>query len=93
MNSINEGLYFNVPLLLVPQQLEQALVAQRVVELGAGRLVRNGRVSAESLRQTIDQMLQDATLAANVQRVGTSLRAAGGARAAVDAIETLVGIN
>lgn len=28
---------FNQPLLLVPQQLEQALVAQRVVDLGAGR--------------------------------------------------------
>ena len=37
MNSINEGLYYNVPLLLVPQQLEQALVAQR-----EDRAVRRG---------------------------------------------------
>lgn len=89
MNSINEGLYYDVPLLLVPQQLEQALLAQRVVDLGAGRKIRNDRVSAESLRQMAALMLQDAALKANVQRVGTSLRASGGAVAAANAIEDL----
>lgn len=90
MNSINEGLYYDVPLLLVPQQLEQALLAQRVVDLGAGIKIRNDRVSAESLRQMAALMLQDVALKANVQRVGASLRASGGAVAAANAIEDLV---
>ena len=41
-NSVHQALYHDVPLLLVPQQLEQALVAARVAELGAG-LVLNLR--------------------------------------------------
>ena len=90
MNSINEGLYYDVPLLLVPQQLEQALLAQRVVDLGAGRKIRNDRISAESLRQMTAQMLQDTKLKGNVQRVGASLGASGGALAAANAIEDLV---
>ncbi|HXV99867.1 MAG TPA: nucleotide disphospho-sugar-binding domain-containing protein, partial [Anaerolineae bacterium] len=90
MNSVNEGLYYNVPLLLVPQQLEQALVAQRVVDLGVGRKVRAERISAKSLRCLADQMLQDAALKANVQRVGASLRASGGEVAAANAIEAFV---
>lgn len=90
MNSINEGLYFDVPLLLVPQQLEQALVAQRVVDLGAGKTVRGGRIAAESLRQLTDRMVQDATLKANARRIGESLRVAGGAAAAAAALEGLV---
>ena len=36
MNSVHEGLYYDVPLLLAPQQAEQTFVALRIQELGAG---------------------------------------------------------
>ena len=36
MNSVNESLYFGVPMVLFPQHSEQRIVADRVAELGAG---------------------------------------------------------
>lgn len=39
MNSISEGLYCEVPLVVVPQQIEQALNGRRVAEVGAGILL------------------------------------------------------
>ena len=36
MNSVSESLYFGVPLLMLPQTSEQAGVAERVSQLGAG---------------------------------------------------------
>jgi MGT family glycosyltransferase len=91
MNSVNEGLYFDVPLLLVPQQLEQALVAARIVRLGAGVVLKDGKVSAESLRQTVTTLLADGALKAAARQVGDSLRNAGGVQAAVSAIEQFAG--
>ncbi|MBR6614546.1 MAG: glucosyltransferase, partial [Lachnospiraceae bacterium] len=36
MNSVNESLYFGVPLIMLPQTAEQSGVAERVSQLGAG---------------------------------------------------------
>lgn len=36
MNSVNESLYYGVPMVLFPQHQEQRMVAERVVTLGAG---------------------------------------------------------
>lgn len=40
LSSIHDSLYLGVPLLLVPQQAEQTLNAMRVVELGAGLMLK-----------------------------------------------------
>ena len=36
MKSVNESLYFDVPLVVVPQGVDQPVLAKRVAELGAG---------------------------------------------------------
>ena len=36
MNSVNESLFYGVPMIVVPQALDQSLVAKRVCELGVG---------------------------------------------------------
>lgn len=41
MNSVNESLYYGVPMVLYPKQSEQGMVAQRVSELGAGVMLKN----------------------------------------------------
>ncbi len=43
MNSVNESLYYGVPLVLFPQQSEQGLVCRRVAELGAGFVLQNDK--------------------------------------------------
>ncbi|HEX3046531.1 MAG TPA: macrolide family glycosyltransferase, partial [Bacillota bacterium] len=49
MNSANEALYFNVPMIVIPQRVDQFLVAGRVAELGAGINLKNMEFTAQEL--------------------------------------------
>ncbi len=86
MNSVHEGLYYGVPLLLVPQQMEQALVAARIAQLGAG-IVARSPVTAPEIRWHTQELLQNPTYRNKAQQLGDTLRVAGGVPAAVQAIE------
>ncbi len=90
LNSIHDGLYFGVPLLLCPQQAEQTLNAHRVVELGAGLMLRPKQLSLENLRQAATLLLTQAQFQQNAQKIGETFRAAGGMKKAVDEIEALL---
>lgn len=82
MNSINESLLFGVPLLMVPQQIEQAYSARRIQQLGAGRCLRPGRVTPARLREMSSAMLADASYREQAKVLGESVRAGGHQRAA-----------
>lgn len=84
-NSVHEGLYHGVPLLLVPQQVEQAMIATRVAELGPG-LVLNGDLTPGLLRSQATRLLNDASYRRRAQALGDGLRAAGGVQRAADAV-------
>ncbi|MGH3671111.1 MAG: macrolide family glycosyltransferase, partial [Pseudonocardiaceae bacterium] len=53
MGSTMEALYHGVPLLAVPQMPEQQLNAERVAELGLGRMLRPEQVNAEAIRTAV----------------------------------------
>lgn len=82
MNSINESLYFNVPLLMVPQQIEQAYSARRIQQLGAGRCLRPGKVSPQRLQFMVESMLANPAYKNSATALGESVRAGGHQRAA-----------
>jgi MGT family glycosyltransferase len=97
MNSVHEGLYYGVPLVVVPHQFEQLLNGKRVAETGAGILLGArypyGRVTAGELRAALDTVLQDANYRKQAERIGATLRAAGGYLRAVEEIETVMGVK
>lgn len=84
MNSVHEALSLNVPLLLVPQQAEQALTAARMVELGAG--LRLEQTSPESLRAAAEKVLNEPGYRLRATHLGASLRQAGGPPRAADLV-------
>jgi len=86
MNSTNEGLYFGVPLVMIPCRLDQPLVARRVEELGAGITIDKEALSAERLRNDVRAVLQDPVYRERGREIGKSLRQAGGQAKAVDEI-------
>lgn len=90
LGSVHDGLYFGVPLLLVPQQAEQTLIALRVVELGAGLMLESAEVNPESLRTNAARLLTDSRFKREAVRVGETFRAAGGVARAADEIEALL---
>ena len=47
MNSVNEGIHYQVPLVVIPHDKDQPMVARRLTELDAGYTVQKDEVSAE----------------------------------------------
>lgn len=83
MNSVHEGLWYGVPLVVIPQQVEQAGNAALVVKQGAGVAVGDhpplGRVTTESLRAAVDKVLANReAYRAQAVRLGETFRVAGG---------------
>ena len=85
MNSASEGLYFGVPLVMLPQTSEQGGVAARVEQLGAG--LRLKKTTPEVIRGTLETVMNDPSYRDNVKKIAESFRASGGAKAAADCIE------
>ncbi len=77
MNSVSEGLYFRVPLVLFPQTPEQGAVATRTEELGAG--VRLKSISEDDILAALDLVLNDPSYKARASEISDSFRACGGA--------------
>jgi MGT family glycosyltransferase len=90
LGSVHDGLYFGVPLLLVPQQEEQTLNALRVVELGAGLTLKKAQVNVETIRASVERLLTDPHFTVEAKRIGDTFRAAGGVARAADEIEILL---
>lgn len=83
MNSVHEGLFYGLPLVVIPQQAEQAMVAGQVVKYGAGVALGTkpplGKVSASELRQAVDHVLRhEDSYCAAAANLGDTFRAAGG---------------
>jgi hypothetical protein len=91
MNSVHEGLWYGVPMVVIPQQIEQAVVAAQVAKTGAGVALATkppiGRVTAAELRGAVETVFKDVeNYRAVAHRLGESLRGAGGAARAAEAI-------
>lgn len=93
MNSINEGLYYGVPLLVIPQQMEQLLNARQVAAHGAGLILGEqppyGRTTGDELRQAVQRLQTDDTYRRNAQRLSKSFVEAGGFTRVADIIESM----
>jgi MGT family glycosyltransferase len=89
MNSTNEGLYYDVPLILIPQSVDQPLVANRVAELGAGIVIEKSETTPEMLKKCVERIFSDNSFKINSEKIGKSLREAGGYKRGVDEILNL----
>jgi MGT family glycosyltransferase len=86
MNSTSEGLYYGVPLIVLPQSADQPMVARRVAEIGAGIHLNQEGLTAGDLREAAERMLQDASIRKACVEIGDSFRTAGGYHRAVEEI-------
>jgi MGT family glycosyltransferase len=91
MNSVSEGLWSGVPLVVIPFTSEQAMIGRRVEELGAGLYLDRTDASAARLGQAVRRVLGDAGFRQRAGVVRESFDSAGGVGRAVDAIATYVG--
>ncbi|AZM94002.1 macrolide family glycosyltransferase [Streptomyces sp. W1SF4] len=87
MGSTMEALSFGTPMVVVPQMVEQEIIADRVAELGLGLRLDPADVTAERLRAAVETVTADTAVAAAAARFRRLGHDAGGAAAAAAAIE------
>ena len=87
MNSVNESLYYKVPLVMFPQTSEQDGVATRVEQLGAGVRLKN--INAKSIRVTIEKVLNTKSYYEHASKISQGFRKCTGAKGAADKIEKM----
>ena len=84
MNSVSESLYFQVPLVMLPQTSEQKGVAERVLQLGAG--TKPDKSDGDSVLSAINKILSDSTYKENARKIAESFKNSSGAKGAADKI-------
>ena len=87
MNSVNESLYYKVPLVMFPQTSEQDGVATRVEQLGAG--VRLKHINAKSIREAIEKVLNTKSYYEQASKISQGFHKCTGAKGAADKIEQM----
>ncbi|MBE5882349.1 MAG: glucosyltransferase [Lachnospiraceae bacterium] len=84
MNSVNESLYYEVPLVTYPQTSEQGGVATRVEMLGAG--VRLKKATSGAIRETVERVLGTPSYHDGAKKISEGFKNCSGAKGAGDKI-------
>ncbi len=81
-NTVCEALSHGLPLVVAPIKDDQPLVAQQVVDAGAGIRLRFSRATTAQIGPAVETVLTEPSYRQAAQRVQETFRAAGGAVAA-----------
>ena len=86
MNSVHEGLYYGVPLIVIPQSADQPVIAGQVANIGAGIQLQMQGLTANQLRESADHVLNEPSFHKAVVKMKESLQKSAGYQKAVDEI-------
>jgi UDP:flavonoid glycosyltransferase YjiC (YdhE family) len=89
-NTVCESLAQGIPLVVAPIRDDQPVVAQQVVEAGAGLRLRFGRITPAALADAVSRVLAEPGFAESASRLAASFREAGGAPEAARLLEELL---
>ena len=88
MNSVNESLYYKVPMVLFPYHSEQKMVAKRVYDLGAGIILNKNTI--DDIKKSTLGVLYNDKYKENAIKLSESFNRAGGAKKASDIILAII---
>ncbi|AJS58569.1 macrolide family glycosyltransferase [Paenibacillus sp. IHBB 10380] len=86
MNSAHEGLYYGIPLIVIPQSADQPIIAGQVTNIGAGITLHMQGLTAQQLREAADHVLSVYSYKKAAENMQQSLRKSVGYVQAVDEI-------
>lgn len=90
MGGVMEALAQGVPLIAVPQAVDQLLTGPRIEELGLGRHIPRDEVTVDRLRAALHDVSTDDRIAANLAAIRQEILASGGVHRAADIAESQV---
>lgn len=86
MNSTMESLYYGVPMVAIPQMIEQAMTARRIEEMGLGIALEKEVVNVTTLRKAVERVASESAFRERVEHMRQIIRESGGYQRAADAI-------
>ncbi|MGG1397949.1 macrolide family glycosyltransferase [Bacillus salipaludis] len=86
MNSVHEGLYYGVPLIVIPQGADQPIIAGQVERVGAGIQLQMQDLTANLLCESSDHVLNQSSFHNAAAKMKDSLQKSGGYHQAVNEI-------
>lgn len=93
MNSVNEAIYYGVPVITIPQFADQPAVAKRLEELGLGKVINKKNVSVQALKSALNDVLYNKKYKENMKIMSEDMKKCGGYIAATNEIEKYIGLN
>lgn len=87
ITSVMEAAHHEVPMIAVPQMVEQRATADRMEAVGIGRQLSPSGSTVENLRRMIREVAADRTIRENLATFHRDLKDAGGTARAVEVIE------
>ncbi|KOG54234.1 glycosyl transferase [Streptomyces griseoflavus] len=87
MGGSQEGLANGVPMVCVPQAVDQFMNADILQGLGVARYIPKAEATADVLREAVLSLVNDSQVAAVSERIRREVAAEGGAKRAADLIE------
>lgn len=84
MNSVSESLYNKVPLVMFPQTIEQRGVAERVKQLGAGKILYG--ITPKNIRDAVDKVLKNKNFYKRAEIISEGFKKCTGAKGAANKI-------
>ncbi|WP_454788134.1 macrolide family glycosyltransferase [Mycolicibacterium lutetiense] len=90
MGSCTEGLWFGVPMVAMPQAVDQPTNAARLETIGVGRHLADHLPSVTEIRDAVLGVAADQQIRTNLDAMRDEIRAHGGPGHAADAVEDVI---
>ncbi|MNO51819.1 Oleandomycin glycosyltransferase [compost metagenome] len=90
MNSVNEAIHYSVPLVVIPHDKDQPMVAQRLTELGAGYRLSKDNINVHFLKDAVNEVLSNSEYKEAIQKIKDSFQACGGPEKAIRVIDSFL---
>ena len=88
MNSVNESLYYGVPLVMYPQTTEQGGVANRVKQLNAGEFLKKN--AAKNIFDAVEKIANDKQYRDNALKISDGFKKCSGAKGDAEKILSVI---
>jgi MGT family glycosyltransferase len=86
-NSVSEALYYGVPMLALPLVNDQHMIAKRLTELGLGIVGTLKELTPQSLRQSVEELLDNHVIREKCSHMSQGMREVGRLAKAAERIE------
>ena len=89
MGSCTEGLWFGVPMVAIPQAVDQPANATRLETIGVGRHLPDHLPGVGAIRDAVFGVVSDRQIQSNLETIRAEIHAHGGPGHAADAVEDI----